>query len=60
VLDWSTMLHTSVTPGATGSAAAVPQAAPWLSEFLGTKRAREQDLVRATGLRITLPGRHGG
>ncbi len=54
-IDWSAALHTSVTPPSFGNKQVQPPAAPWLDDFLGTKRNRQHDLAKTTGLHIRLP-----
>jgi hypothetical protein len=55
-IDWSAMMHARATPSMANRALELPTS-PWLGDFLGTTGEKDDDLGRATGLRITLPKR---
>jgi hypothetical protein len=56
-IDWKAALHTSAVPPPRTDVDSHEAQMPWLSEFLGVKRAKDHDFGRATGLRIRLPYR---
>jgi hypothetical protein len=54
-ISWQSMIHAPRTTRAGAESPRMLDGAPWLNDFLGTKYDEDQDLGRATGLRISLP-----